>query len=101
MSVIKYLDRIKHMDELIRRKATGSPDKFAKKVGLSRSGLMKYIKLLKEMNAPLEYDQNRQSYYYIFPCKLKIGYETRHLDHKELVNINKKSLKKICEIVSV
>jgi hypothetical protein len=53
------------------------------------------------MNAPLEYDQNRQSYYYIFPCKLKIGYETRHLDHKELVNINKKSLKKICEIVSV
>jgi hypothetical protein len=34
MSVIKYLDRIKHMDELIRRKATGPPDEFAEKVGI-------------------------------------------------------------------
>jgi predicted DNA-binding transcriptional regulator YafY len=59
MSILKYLDRIKQMDELIRRKATGSPDEFAEKVGLSRSALMKYIKLLKEMNVPLEYDQNQ------------------------------------------
>jgi predicted DNA-binding transcriptional regulator YafY len=66
MSILKYLDRIKQMDELIRRKATGSPDEFAEKVGLSRSALMKYIKLLKELNAPLEYDHNRQSYYYLF-----------------------------------
>ena len=101
MSIIKYLDRIKRMDDLIRKKATGPPDEFAEKVGLSRSALMKYIKLLKEMNAPLEYDKERQCYHYLFPCKLKIGYETRHLNEQELAHLNKKSLKKICEIVSV
>lgn len=76
------------MDELIRRKAT---DEFAKKVGLSRSALMKYIKLLKELNALLEYDYNRQCYYYLFPCKLKIERETRHLCDQELMQINNKS----------
>ena len=101
MSIIKYLDRIKRMDDLIRRKATGTPDEFAERLDLSRSALMKYLKLLKEINAPLEYDQYRRTYYYVFPCKLKIGCESKLLDDKELVHINKKSLRKICEIVSV
>ncbi|MCG8309773.1 MAG: helix-turn-helix domain-containing protein [Cytophagales bacterium] len=101
MSIIKYLDRIKKMDDLIRRKATGTPDEFAERLDLSRSALMKYLKLLKEIKAPLEYDQYRRTYYYVFPCKLKIGCESKLLDDKELVHVNKKSLRKICKIVSV
>ena len=101
MNIIKYLNRVKKMDGLIRRKATGTPEEFAEKMGLSRIALLKYIKLLKEMNAPVEYDYNRRSYYYLFPCQLKLGFESNVLDDKELISLNKKSLKKFCEIILV
>ena len=101
MDIIKYLDRIKRMDDLIQRKATGTPEEFAAKMGLSRVALLKYIRLLKELNAPLQYDHYRRSYYYLFPCRLKLGYESKLLDKEELVDINKKSLKKFCEIVLI
>ena len=101
MNIIKYLDRIKKMDDLIRRKATGTPEEFAEKMGLSRIALLKYIKLLKEMNAPIEYDYNRRSYHYLFPCHLKLGFESKVLCDEELISLNKKSLKKFCEIILV
>ncbi len=99
MNIIKYLDRIKKMDDLIRRKATGTPGEFANKMGLSRISLLKYIQMLKEMNAPLEYNYDRKSYCYLFPCRLKVGYEMKKLDEEELVQINKKSLEKICKVL--
>ena len=101
MNIIRYLDRLKRMDDLIRRKATGTPEEFAVKMGLSRIALLKYIRLLKEMNAPVVFNHDRGSYCYLFPCQLKIGYESRLLDEKELVDINAKSLKKFCEIILV
>ncbi|MCG8319997.1 MAG: helix-turn-helix domain-containing protein [Cytophagales bacterium] len=101
MNIIKYLDRIKKMDDLIQRKATGTPEEFAEKMGLSRIALLKYIKLLKDMNAPIEYSYSRRSYYYFFPCRLKLGFESKLLDDEELISLNKKSLKKFCEIILV
>jgi len=89
------------MDNYIRRKATGTPEQFAEKMNLSRSALMEYIKLLKGLNAPIEYDDYKRSYYYIFPCEFKIGFESKCLQNFELEIINKKSLKKFCEIISV
>ena len=101
MDIVKYFDRIRAMDSCIRRKATGTPEQFARKIGLSRSALMEYIKLLKELNAPIEYDTHRKSYYYIFPCEFKIGFESKYLNETELKKVNKKSLKKFCEILSI
>lgn len=85
------------MDDLIRRKATGTPEEFAEKMDLSRSALLKYIKLLKELNAPVKYDQERRSYYYLFPCKLRFGFESNQLREDDLMKVNKKILKKLCE----
>ena len=101
MDVIKYFNRIKAMDNCIRRKATGTPEEFAEKMNFSRSTLMEYIKLLKELNAPIEYDNLRKSYYYLFPCEFNIGFESKCLKDIELQSVNKKVLKKFCEIISV
>ena len=101
MSIIKYLNRIKRMDILIRRKATGTPDEFAEKLGLSRIALLKYIRVLKELHAPVKYDPRRKTYYYLFPCKLKIGYEFKELTERELSEMNAKNIKKFCEILKV
>ncbi len=99
MNIIKYIERLKFMDELIRKNATGTPDEFAKKLGVSRSTLDKYLKVLKEMNAPIKYNEVCGNYYYLFPCQLKIAYESKVLTEMDLKTINKKSLQKLCEII--
>ena len=101
MTVIKYIERIKAMDDLIRRKATGTSSQFAEKLHISRSTLMEYIDILKNMGAPIAYDKFRNSYYYLYSCKLQIGFESKILNEGELVDINKNNLKKLCEILRV
>lgn len=101
MGVLKYFERIKRMDDCIRRQATGSPEEFATKLGISRSSLMEYLKILRELNAPIEYDHFRGSYFYSFPCKLNIGFQAQNLTDKDLMSINRNNIKKYCEIILV
>lgn len=73
MSLLKYVERLKRMDALIRRKATGTPDEFANRLGIRRTILMEELRELKELGADLCYCKVRQSYYYANEFILKIG----------------------------
>jgi biotin operon repressor len=64
MSLLRYILKLKTMDELIRKKATGNQEAFCKKVSMSRSLLNNYIKEMKTLGFPIEYDRKRNSYYY-------------------------------------
>ena len=64
MSILKYIDRARRMDDLIRRKATGSAEEFARRLGVSRRILMENLNDLKELGAPICYDDCCKSYYY-------------------------------------
>lgn len=74
MSILKYIDRLKRMDELIRRRATGSPEEFAKKIGVCKSMLMLNLAEIKEMGASVKYNSQIQSYYYEQECRLDLGF---------------------------
>lgn len=75
MSLLKAIERIKRMDDLISRKATGTPDEFAEKLGISKSMLMVNLIELKEMGALVKYDIHKQAYYYCQGCRLKLAFE--------------------------
>lgn len=75
MSLLKYIERLKRMDDLISRRATGTPDEFAEKLGISKSMLMINLSEFKEMGALVKYDPLSQSYYYYATCVLKVGFE--------------------------
>jgi predicted DNA-binding transcriptional regulator YafY len=77
MSLLKYIERLKRMDDLIRRKATGNPEKFSEKLNISRSQLMQDLKEYKELGAPVEYCHFSQSYYYTKPCGVILDFEGR------------------------
>ena len=74
MALLKYIERMKRMDRLIRMKATGSPNQFAEKMGLCKSVLLDHIKEMKNMGAPIEFDRNLNSYVYGKNVKLSINY---------------------------
>jgi hypothetical protein len=74
MSILRYIQRIQHIDDLIRRRATGRPENFAEKVGLRRSALMNYLRELRKLGAPISYCKQRESYFYQEEKQLFIGY---------------------------
>ena len=43
MHAIKYLDRLKRINELTKTKTTGKPKELARKLGISESHLYRYI----------------------------------------------------------
>jgi predicted transcriptional regulator len=62
------------MHELIKRKGTGTPDEFARKLGISKSMLMFNLAELREMGALLRYDETRRTYCYEGECDLQIKF---------------------------
>ena len=70
MSLLKYIERVKRMDDLIRRKATGCAHEFATKLNISPSQLYQDLKEMKELGAPIEYCATRKSYIYNTEAKL-------------------------------
>ena len=79
MSLIKYIDRMKRMDQLIRTKATGPPEEFSRKIGVCKSVLLDHINELKRMDAPIAYDRVRRSYYYVKDVRLIIDFRDKSI----------------------
>ncbi|MFZ6012051.1 MAG: helix-turn-helix domain-containing protein [Bacteroidota bacterium] len=61
----KYITRLLKTDQLIRRKATGSPKELAEKLDISESTVYRVIKILKEnMKLSVEFNKEHNSYVY-------------------------------------
>jgi predicted DNA-binding transcriptional regulator YafY len=60
----QYLDLLLRLDQFIRQKGTGSPPEFARKMGISERSLFEYLKVLKELGAPIKFSRQIRSYYY-------------------------------------
>jgi hypothetical protein len=87
----KQFRRILAFDELIRRKATGSPEDMAQRFDISVSLVKKIIRCMREiLNAPIAYNRIRQSYIYTKEGALKFGFEDNR--KAEIIAIIKKVL---------
>ena len=58
------LHRLIRLDHLINHKSTGTPGDCARKIGVSERSFYDYLKLLKEMGAPVKFSRGRRTYYY-------------------------------------
>ena len=67
---LDYWTNLFRMNNLIYRKNTGNAPNFAKKMGMSRSAVYRHIEDLRSLNAPIEYDSYRQTYFYQEPYSL-------------------------------
>jgi len=75
MKFFNYFSIFKRMDSLIRRKATGTPAEFARRLNISESCLFRYLKEMKSVfNAPIVYSKAKCTYIYEAEFSLKIGF---------------------------
>lgn len=80
MPVTRYIDRLRRMDDLIRKRATGPPDEFAKRLGIKKSTLMIYLKEAKELGAPVMYCRDSQTYYYGADVYFTVSYSEQKIN---------------------
>jgi predicted DNA-binding transcriptional regulator YafY len=58
------LQRLIRLDHLIQYKSTGTPADCAQKIGISERSLYDYLKILKDMGAPVKFSRGRRTYFY-------------------------------------
>ena len=68
------MERLKIMNGLIKKSGTSTPDGFAAKMGISKSTLMEYLRLMKEYGAKITYDKDRCTYCYEEEGRFDIGW---------------------------
>lgn len=83
MSLYRYINRIRRLDSLIKRKSTGTPKELANKLDISERWLYKFLRELKEeFDCPIIYDHYKQSYVYEEQGSITLGFQKR-LSEKE------------------
>ena len=76
MILKKIAERVYHLDYLIRMEATGNPEEFARKLGISRRSLFNYLEELKKMGVPVGWSSAKGSYYYSIPGQFRFGFSS-------------------------
>lgn len=84
MSLSTYIERMKYVDDLIRRKATGNLTSLARKLGLSRCQTLRFIKEMKEAGFPIGYSRSSCSYYYKTEGKLVAKLFDQEISYDEM-----------------
>ncbi|HPR13647.1 MAG TPA: HTH domain-containing protein [Bacteroidales bacterium] len=65
MQFYNQIRRIERLDLLLRRRATGTPEELAERLGISVSQVYQVIRLMKdELKAPIYYSRVDRSYCY-------------------------------------
>ena len=87
MTVYKYVNRLKRIDQLIRQQRTGSPKALAEKLQISESHVYNCIDELRDLGLPIMYCRSRQTYYYTDMVQLNINFSIINLTTKEVTEI--------------
>lgn len=77
MSIIKYIERMRYIDSLLRRKTACTVITISKKIKLSRSSTLEYLRDMRTLGFPIHYSRKNKCYYYRVPGKM-----TEHLFEK-------------------
>jgi hypothetical protein len=84
MKVFEYLDRISMMHKLVSRQLTGTPEEFARRLGVSRTSLYELIDELRSRGAPIAYSKSAKTFFYSQPFDIAVKCSLRPLSCNEM-----------------
>ena len=64
MTFMEQIQALERLHELIKRKATGTPEQLSERFGVSLGTIHNLIKTLRSKDLPILYCRERQTYYY-------------------------------------
>ena len=72
MALTTYHERMQRIDQLIHRKATGTPQQLANKLGLKKRMVFEYLSTMKDMGLSIRYCKVSRSYRYTDDKRLEL-----------------------------
>ena len=84
--MLKQIQRIERLHQLLRLKATGSPKECASQLGISERQLYNIIELMKELGAPIIYNMRVGSYQYAYDVEWSFEF-TKRLNNDSMTSI--------------
>lgn len=84
MKLFDYIDRLKIIHKLVEEQKTGSPEEFAKRLGIKRSTLYFIFEELKSKGISIVYSRQIRSFYYEYPINFSIGYSIEVIKKDEI-----------------
>ncbi|MEM9686336.1 MAG: HTH domain-containing protein [Bacteroidota bacterium] len=72
--IIKHIELIERIDQLVRLQATGNSAELAERLNISRAQLYRIIDVMKELKAPIEYNFTMSSYIYTEQGNFRFGF---------------------------
>lgn len=88
MSLLRKLHKIRYIDNLIAKKATGSQQSLAKKTKLSISGLNNYLNDMRELGFPIQFCRKRNTYFYKNRGKMVDSLFENDMSHNDMKQIS-------------
>ena len=74
MSAIRYINRMKRIDYLIRTRSTGNAGALSLKLGISVRSVYVCLNDLKELGAPVQWSSDDNSYIYRYDGRLEVSF---------------------------
>ncbi len=68
------IQRMERLDAMIRRKGTGNAEECSRKVGVSKRQLYRIFDEMRNLGAPIIYDQVRRSFVYAYEIECFFGF---------------------------
>jgi hypothetical protein len=84
MKILHYLERIERIHKMVLQENTGSPNEFARRLGISRTRLYEIMDELKLEGAPISYSKSCRTFYYEEPFHISISVDIKTLDNEEV-----------------
>lgn len=72
MKIFEFIEKIAYFHSLIMNECTGTAEKFAEKLNVSRATIYNIIEEMKSFNIEIGYSRTRETYYYKHPHRVKI-----------------------------
>jgi len=90
--VIKHIELIERIDQLVRMQATGTSAELASKLDISKSKLYRLFDIMKDLGAPIIYRIEIQSFVYVEEVQFNFGFTSCSLSQNELRSISRRYL---------
>ncbi len=81
-AIIKNIEIIKRADQLIRLHATGNPEAFSLKLGVSKTKLYRVLRIMKALDAPIIYNCLLQRFEYEEAVGFQFGFFRKEANSK-------------------
>lgn len=82
MNVIKQIELIKRIDQLIRLQATGTPIELAERLDISKTKLYRVLNTMRDLDAPIHYDGALKSFVYSKAVGFRFGFYHQPKEHR-------------------